>query len=77
MSVTACIYQDYCLSCGQCVDECPQEAIYEVGGYYCIDQEKCICGPECGIKCMEVCPTDLAIWPIVYDTCICIGDIVA
>jgi len=26
---------------------------------------------------MEVCPTDLAIWPIVYDTCICIGDIVA
>ena len=42
---------DECIGCGACAAECPVEAIYENGGKYEIDPEKCI---KCG-KCYDTC----------------------
>ena len=43
-----------CISCGACVDECPEHCIHEGDDQYIIDAEKCI---ECG-ACADVCPVD-------------------
>jgi ferredoxin len=43
-----------CLSCGACVDECPNGAISEGEDIYVIDPELC---DDCG-TCVESCPTD-------------------
>ncbi|MFP4473648.1 MAG: DUF362 domain-containing protein [Candidatus Omnitrophota bacterium] len=43
---------DKCTACGNCVPECPVEAIKEGDPIYSIDEETCI---ECG-ACVSVCP---------------------
>ena len=43
---------DECISCGDCADGCPVEAISEGDGKFVIDAEKCI---DCG-ACADVCP---------------------
>lgn len=45
---------DECISCGQCVEECPVDAISEGEDIYVIDAEKCI---DCG-ACAAVCPVE-------------------
>lgn len=42
-----------CIACGQCLPECPVDAIAE-GDIYIIDADKCI---DCG-QCNSVCPVD-------------------
>ena len=42
-----------CIACGQCLPECPVDAIAE-GEIYIIDADKCI---DCG-QCNSVCPVD-------------------
>jgi ferredoxin len=47
---------DNCISCGQCAENCPVEAISEIPvthGYaqYKIDPEKCINCGECAFNC--------------------------
>ncbi len=42
-----------CVSCGQCVEKCPVEAISK-GTPYVIDPEKCI---DCG-ACVSACPVE-------------------
>lgn len=42
-----------CIACGQCLPECPVDAIKE-GDIYIIDADKCI---DCG-QCNSVCPVD-------------------
>ncbi|MDD7340041.1 MAG: 4Fe-4S binding protein [Eubacteriales bacterium] len=42
-----------CIACGQCLPECPVDAISE-GDIYIIDEDKCI---DCG-QCNSVCPVD-------------------
>lgn len=43
-----------CICCGDCVPECPVEAILEGIDIYLIDINLC---NDCGI-CIEVCPVD-------------------
>lgn len=43
---------DECLSCGTCMESCPNEAITE-GKTYSIDPDRC---ENCGI-CIDSCPT--------------------
>jgi len=43
-----------CVSCGQCADECPVNAISEGEDQYVIDPDACT---DCG-NCAEVCPAD-------------------
>ena len=45
---------DECISCGACVDACPEEALELGDGSTEVDEEKCI---ECGL-CVGECPTD-------------------
>lgn len=42
---------DECISCGECAEECPSEAVEESGSRYVIDQDKCT---ECG-TCVDIC----------------------
>ena len=48
------VINDNCINCGQCVPECPVEAISEGSDKYVIDAEKCT---DCG-ACVEICPSD-------------------
>lgn len=43
-----------CICCGDCVPECPVEAILEGIDIYLIDINLC---NDCGV-CVEVCPVD-------------------
>lgn len=43
---------DDCISCGQCAEGCPVDAISEGDGKYVIDAEQCA---QCG-NCVDVCP---------------------
>lgn len=49
----AYVITDDCIACGNCIDECPTDAISE-GDIYIIDPDLCI---DCG-NCADVCPTD-------------------
>jgi formate hydrogenlyase subunit 6/NADH:ubiquinone oxidoreductase subunit I len=44
---------DACVSCGQCADVCPADAICEKDGQYSIDAAKCV---DCG-QCVDTCPS--------------------
>ena len=48
----AYVITDKCEKCGDCVDECPVEAITEGADKYVIDADTCV---DCG-SCAEVCP---------------------
>ena len=48
------INEDYCISCGACEPECPEEAISESEDTYIIDPAKCT---NCEF-CADVCPVD-------------------
>lgn len=48
----AYVITDKCEKCGDCVDECPVEAISEGADKYTIDADSCV---DCG-SCAEVCP---------------------
>lgn len=45
---------DECIACGECMEECPEEAISEGDPVYIIDGNKC---SSCGV-CVEVCPNE-------------------
>lgn len=45
---------DLCISCGQCADVCPEDAISEGDEAYVIDPELCI---DCGL-CEDECPVE-------------------
>ena len=49
----AYVITDACLSCGTCIDECPNEAISQGDGKYVIDADSCV---DCG-ACEAACPT--------------------
>lgn len=44
-----------CIRCGTCEEVCPEDAIYEVNGYYQIDQSKCTNCEDCVEACPESC----------------------
>ena len=46
-----------CISCGTCLDECPEEVIREENDQFVIDQEFCV---ECG-ACADICPVEAII----------------
>ncbi len=50
-----------CLSCGECIDYCPMDAILKRDETVSIDQDECV---ECGV-CLraEVCPVDAIYFP--------------
>ncbi len=48
------IFENTCISCGLCVDACPQDAMSLVGGKAVIDMRKCT---ACG-ECVNVCPVN-------------------
>ena len=52
----AYIISDDCISCGNCAENCPTEAIYEGDGKYEIDPDKCV---DCG-TCADSCPVEAA-----------------
>lgn len=43
-----------CIGCGDCVDECPTEAISMVDDKAVVDEEACV---DCG-ACVDVCPSE-------------------
>ncbi len=45
---------DECISCGACVDVCPEDAISEGDDTYVIDPEKCT---DCA-TCEDECPVE-------------------
>lgn len=45
------IFENTCISCGLCVEACPQDAINQVSGKAVIDTEKCTACGECVIVC--------------------------
>lgn len=49
----AYVINDECIACGDCVDECPTDAI-TAGDIYIIDADACI---DCA-ACNDVCPVD-------------------
>jgi ferredoxin len=52
--VPAKVNREECVSCGTCVDECPEEAItLDDEEIATVNPEKCT---ECG-KCVEACPS--------------------
>ena len=51
LNIMAHIILEYCLNCGECSFDCPEDAIYPGDTQYCIDPNKCI---DCGI-CHELC----------------------
>lgn len=51
------IDEDCCNGCGDCVDECPVEAI-TINHFAIIDNELCI---DCG-ECIDVCPEECIGW---------------
>lgn len=51
MAVT--IIKDECVSCGECVSVCPQEAL-KVEEKATVDVEKCV---DCG-ACIDTCPAN-------------------
>jgi ferredoxin len=58
------IVAENCTACGACEEECPNQAISQVGDVFVIDPDKCT---ECqgfhdSPQCAAVCPVD--------DTCI-------
>jgi ferredoxin len=53
--VAAKVNREECVSCGTCVDECPEEAItLDDEEIATVNPEKCT---ECG-KCVEACPSN-------------------
>ena len=51
----AVVNRDECVSCGTCVEECPEDAIsLDEEEIAVVDPEKCT---ECG-TCVEVCPSE-------------------
>ena len=55
MNMPAKVNREECVSCGTCVEECPEEAItLDEEEIATVDEKKCT---ECG-KCAEVCPSE-------------------
>ena len=52
--MTAIIDLEKCEGCGDCVDECPTEAISMVNEKAVVEEEAC---SDCG-ACVDVCPTE-------------------
>ncbi len=50
---------DECISCGTCVEACPESAISEGTDKFVIDAEKCT---DCG-TCKGECPTEAIVGP--------------
>jgi len=48
-----------CVSCGTCVDVCPESAISQGDDKYVIDADKCT---DCG-TCVAECPTEAIVGP--------------
>jgi ferredoxin len=46
------VLREYCLACGLCADQCPQDAIRLAFGKAWIDQQRCT---SC-YTCIEICP---------------------
>ena len=55
MNMPAKVNREECVSCGTCVEECPEEAItLDEEEIATVDEKKCT---ECG-KCVDVCPSE-------------------
>ena len=50
----AYVITDECVACGDCMNECPVDAISEGDPIYVINADECT---DCG-ACAEVCPND-------------------
>ncbi|MBD3278172.1 MAG: 4Fe-4S dicluster domain-containing protein [Candidatus Aegiribacteria sp.] len=48
------VFENTCITCGQCVDVCPQDAMNIIDGKAVIDLSKCT---ACG-ECVEICPVN-------------------
>ncbi len=60
------IVEDECISCGDCVPECPNESITESMVAFKIKAATCTeCDGEAATpKCVDICPIDNCILPI-------------
>lgn len=53
------IIEDECISCGDCVDECPNASISESLVAFKINAKTCTeCDGEDPAKCVAICPID-------------------
>jgi Na+-translocating ferredoxin:NAD+ oxidoreductase RNF subunit RnfB len=51
--MAAVVYEDQCVGCESCIEECPAEAICMKGDKATVLKEKCV---DCG-TCVDICPS--------------------
>lgn len=57
------ILTSQCRDCNRCINECPEDAIYDAGSYKAIDEDDCV---ACG-ECVSECPWNLIRkWVVAY-----------
>jgi len=57
------ILASQCRDCSRCINDCPEDAIYDAGSYKAIDQDDCV---ACG-ECVSECPWNLIKkWVVAY-----------
>ena len=58
----ALMINEECIACGECMEECPNDAIVESEELYFVDPNKCTeCEGKSEKMCASICPVDACV----------------